>query len=741
MAIAAVAVVALVAAAWTLGHDRGPRAPAAPGEPVHAEWDLLQLVRAEPELPPRRTVGTVDAYGEARMAVATPIPGELSYPVAIPTRGYLDFGYALNASVFLTSVPAYSQPTRFRVLLKETGGPEYALFDRVLNIRDRPDDRRWMDAHVDLESWAGVKGTLSFTATLEEPPHDYESPALALFSAPRILVDARPQDVSILLVTVDCLRADHVGAYGYKRPTTPNLDALAAEGVRFAHAYANGPMTIPSLPQILSSSLFPGPAAPLVIGPVAAAGIPSAAIVNNVWLSLWLGSRPHTLPDAFDVLLGSDGAAHAGVLTDHATAWLDRHRGERFALYVHYLDAHSPYTLYPAKADVFGDPAYKGKVTRDFDDQTPDSAARYDAQDRARVVSLYDAGVHFADENIGRLIQHLREDGRLDRTIVVVSADHGEEFWDHGRFFHGQSLYDELLHVPLIMRLPNGERGGTVVDRPVRGIDIAPTLLDWARLPRPAAFAGRSLRAAMEHPEAPADDVVATAINPQFPMRYGLRTATHKLVETVRDGSRQLFDLVHDPAERESRFDADPDTAATLDSRLAAVRAALRTRGYQLRVVGSETPVHFSLKLEVPADAGLFVTLDRTEGATDATIDAATDGHTLTVEGVTDADGRGFRFDRQLGFTGTNVARMTLTVEGTPARPGIVGLGAVGQPLAGEQLDLDDATLESTDPPTCPPPERGLRVCLWRLPGTVTGALSGPDAAARERLRALGYVQ
>ena len=100
--IAALAVIALGAAAWTLSHDRGPRPPALPDEPVHADLDLLSLVRAEPNPPPRRTVGTVEAYGETRMAVSTPIPSTLSYPVAIPPRGSLDFGYALNASVLLT---------------------------------------------------------------------------------------------------------------------------------------------------------------------------------------------------------------------------------------------------------------------------------------------------------------------------------------------------------------------------------------------------------------------------------------------------------------------------------------------------------------------------------------------------------------------------------------------------------------------------------------------------------------
>jgi arylsulfatase A-like enzyme len=734
--VAAFAACVAMASTWGCnGAGEGPESTAS------SVWDLLSLVRAEPAGPPGRTVGTLEAYGETRMAVSSPLPATFAYPVTVPRGAVLDFGYALDATVFLSSVPQYSQPTRFRVVLTARDGAAHVLLDRVVDIRDRAEDRRWTDVRVDLAPYAGVDGTLAFTATLEEPPPDYDSPARALFSAPRVVTPAGRGDVNLLLVTVDCLRADHVGAYGYARPTTPALDALASEGVRFAHAYADAPMTIPSLPQILTSSLFPAPRSALLTGPVAAAGIPSAAVVNNVWLSIWLGSRPPALPDGFDLMLSGDDRSHAGVLTDRAIAWLDRHRGDRFVLYVHYLDAHSPYTLYPDAADVFGDPAYHGPVTRAFDDQAPDSAARYDAADRARVVSLYDGGVRFIDQHLGRLIRHLRDDGRLDRTIVVVSADHGEEFWEHGRFFHGQSLYDELLHVPLVVRLPGAARAGTVVDRPVRTIDIAPTLLDWAGLAPPPGFAGHSLRAALEHPDDLPDDVVSTATNPQFPMRYGIRTATAKLVETVRDATRELYDLAHDAGEHTNRVAAEPDAVGALASRLAAARAPLATRGYQLRVVGPTTPARFRLRLDVATDAGLFVTLDRTAGPPDTTVDTADEGHALVVEGQADAAGRAFRFDRMLGFGTPNVARVTLTVDGAPAPPAAVELGAAGTAAGDAPLDLDAPVLEATAPPNRPPPDHGVRVALWRMPGAMGGTTKGPDPAARERLRALGYVQ
>jgi arylsulfatase A-like enzyme len=704
------------------------------GSSPTAAWDLLALVRADANRSPDWTLSLAQPFGESRAALRTPIPVRVGYPVAIPADASLDFSYAVRPIVQNAFQPALAEPTRFRVVFADSGGREHILLDNVVDVHTAETDRRWFDARIDLAEYAGQRGTLAFTAALDADP-TRSTPVTALFATPRVLRRAPTRDPSLLLVTVDCLRADHVGAYGYHRPTTPALDALAAEGLRFARDSSTAPMTLPSIPQLLNSTLFPRPGQESLVTPFATAGIPSAAIVNNVWIALWLTlGRDAVRPDTFDDVASGDLQARA--IVDRAIAWLERHRDDRFALYLHFLDAHTPYAPPRAYARRFRDPAYAGPVGDRFDDVDGAVAGRYDTADRARIVSLYDGGVRYVDDQIGRLLAYLRETGRLDRTVFAVTADHGEELWDHGSFFHGQSLFEELLHVPLIVRLPDAARAGTVVERRVRSIDVAPSLLEWAGLPRPASFTGRSLDI-----ETPDVDQIATATTAQFPTRYAIRTASHKLVESLDTGTTALYDLDADPGERSDRLADEPGLSSELATRLFAARAPLREHGFQVAVAGPDSGrARFRFRLEGRPGLGVFQTIDRTGPPVPGMrLVLAPDGSTLDATGEVDAKGAGFRFD--IG-AGKDPLRVTLEIDGAPAGEDAVRLGRAGTPAVG-RLDTLDPALATDAAPACPSPASGVRVCVWRHPEAVAEAppSEGPDAAARERLRALGYVQ
>jgi arylsulfatase A-like enzyme len=690
----------------------------------------MSLVRADPERPAALTVGRRSAWSEVRTTLASALPAAIAYPAQIPGGAVLDLAYAVEArGETLGELP----PVRFRVVLTDEAGVEHALLDRVIDVRAQVGDRRWFDTRIDLGPWAGSAGKLAFHADTEHATAG-APPALALFSAPRILQGAPADAPSLLLVTIDCLRADHVHAYGYDRQTTPAIDGLSAEGVRFSNAYTNAPMTLPSLAQLFTSKVFPTSTDATWLAPFIAAGVPSTAIVNNIFLALWQTVRrgPHG-PDSFDRFAFAEYRG-AREITDEAIAHLDRHPGTRFVLYLHYLDAHSPYTLIPPDADAFGDPAYRGRVTQSFSDVGA-RADRYSPEDRQRVVDWYDAGVHWIDGNLGRLIDHLRADGRLDRTIVVVTADHGEELWDHGGFFHGQSLHDELLHVPLVVRLPHGAHAGTVVERAVRSIDIAPAILEWANLPAPSSFSGRSLTQAMAHPNEPADVLFATATNRMFPTRYGLRTARAKLVETVVEGQRVLFDLAADPGEQRDVLADEPALASALGEQLAAARRELWRTGYQLRVVGNDSV--FRLHLRGVESNSAFATLDRA-GLVGPRLTLSRDARTLGANGIAGSEVLAIRFDRQRFGETSDPVELTVQL----ASNAEVRLGADAHVLSGKEVDLLAPALEASVEPPCPAPDAGVRVCLWRSPGEAGAATPGaPDAETRERLRALGYSQ
>ena len=732
-------VVAVVLAVRHWTGARPPRVGRASGTPA---WDLLTLARADPVRPAGRIIGARQAYGETRAVVATPIPDSFTYVVTIPAGAALDLGYAVQALVFPAEAPDLAVPTRLQVEFVDAAEKAHSLLDRTVDIHRHPADRRWFDVRVDLAPYAGATGHLTFRAsTAESNP----GPTSALFSAPRILVPPAADEPNLLLVTIDCLRADHVGAYGYPRPTTPTIDALSAEGVRFAHAYSTAPMTIPSVPQLFTSTLFPAEDQPTFLTAVNGAGIPSAAFVHNVWIILWLTlGRGPAPPDGFDELVSVDARGNA--ITDRALEWLDRHRDDRFALYLHYLDAHSPYRPRPRQAALFRDPHYAGPVTEGFDAAAAGPASSYSAADRLAAAALYDAGVRYVDDELARLVRALRADGRLDRTVIAVTADHGEEFGQHGGFFHGRSLHEELIHVPLVVRLPGAAHAGTVVERQVRALDVAPALLDWGRLPAVPALTGRSLAAALARPGDQADDVVATATNPQFPTRYALRRPPWKVIEEVGDGSVALYATDTDPAELHDIHGQHDAETTRLVGDLRAARAVLARRGYQVVVIGSPArAVPYRLTLEEMAATGSLATMDRIGDPSGDRVTLTTDGRTLELQGAADARPRGVRFDRPsspLGGSAQDSLQFTLDVDGAPSDGTSVRLGSDGHAPSGDRIALD-ASLESPATPPCPTPDAGVRVCLWRYPTALTpvGSPAVHDAATRERLRALGYAQ
>lgn len=731
--------------------EPAPRATATPALPLRTTWDML--VALESSGPREDGVQVVyrGAHGETRAGLDVPLPGAISVPVEIPARAQLALGYAFQAAAFMTETPELAEPGRVRVLFRDAdGGKETVLIDRRIDLRNQPGDRRWFDERIDLAALAGRKGTLTLAA-INEGDADKAKGTNVYFSTPRIVqrpdesATPSPGARNLVLITVDCLRAGHVGAYGYDRPTTPNIDRLAAQGIRFTNAFANAPMTLPSIPQLFTSTVFPTKDVATLLEPVGKAGIPSAAVVNNAWIPLWLSQGKHAEPPGtFDVMIS--GELDAKAITDRALSWLDRHGDDRFILYLHFLDAHTPYAPPREYVAQFADPAYTGKIGDTFAHVEGSDASGYDAADRKKVVALYDAALKHIDTQIGRLVAALAERGQLDDTVIVVAADHGEEFWDHGNFFHGQSLYEELLHIPLIVHAPGAAPAGTVIERPVRMIDLAPSLLEWVGLERPATFEGRPLSQVLAAPTAPGDELIATATQAQFPTRYAIRSGGLKLIESLDTGKRELFDVVNDPREEKNLAEARPDDVARLEARLAEARAPLRGRGYQVRIVGPASgTAEVDVRLESQPRSGTFLTLDRTSPFGAPRLALSTSGENLTARATVDARGTGFRFDRLL--SPRNIARddklkIVATVGGKPVPTSAIALGKDGTAPTGDVVDITAPGVTSATEPACNPPESGVRICLWRFPGEHVAAMPEiKDPAVREKLRALGYLQ
>lgn len=312
-----------------------------------------------------------------------------------------------------------------------------------------------------------------------------------------------PAGPNVLLITVDTLRADHLGAYGYERATSPTLDALAAGGVRYSRAYSPRGATWPALTTMMTS-WYPSEHGvrenatvstdePTTLAEVLHTyGYRSAAILTNADNAHWEG---------FDSIRPVQAEPRDANAASEVEKWLETPRPDRWFLWVHLSSPHDPYVDHP-EVRSFLDPSYPGPVS---DAQAPLVRAMFDpslvapgalgrSADLEAIVARYDSEVANADVAIGRILTALRLH-RLDAsTLVVVSADHGEELAEHPPYlFHFMSPWDAVLRVPLIVSQPGRLPGGKVVDDAVGLIDVAPAVLDWLALPAPPVWHGSSL--------------------------------------------------------------------------------------------------------------------------------------------------------------------------------------------------------------------------------------------------------
>jgi arylsulfatase A-like enzyme len=321
-----------------------------------------------------------------------------------------------------------------------------------------------------------------------------------------------PRPPNIVLISIDSLRPDHLGAYGYRRPTSPNIDRIAGEGLLFENAYSVTSWTLPSHLTMLSG-LYPeehaivddglrlSPRVELLPELLARRGYRSAAVISGPYLNSRFGyaqgweSYDDSLAPADKIQLRSREAASlvsSEAVHDRAVQLLDSLRGGPFFLFLHYFDVHYDYLPPPPFATAF-DPAYSGPIDGRLVETGLLAATDWSPPDLAHLVALYDGEIAWVDHWIGEFDRELRERG-LDRsTLLVVTADHGEEFFEHGRLGHRQNLYDTTLQVPLVVRLPDRRFAGARVAAPASLVDLAPTIARAARAEPRSTLRGRDL--------------------------------------------------------------------------------------------------------------------------------------------------------------------------------------------------------------------------------------------------------
>jgi arylsulfatase A-like enzyme len=389
---------------------------------------------------------------------------------------------------------------------------------------------------------------------------------------------------NVLLISIDTLRADHLSAYGYPRKTSPRIDSIAASGILYENAIAQAPNTHPSTAAIVTSR-YPSelggnpfkyiPYSTATLAEVFRnAGYRTSAVVSNVWLRTSMGFDQGF--EGFDDKSAmsefyADGERvawkNAADVSDAALSWLESRPEGPFFLWVHYLDPHHPYepppeyreafsTSYSENAEFLRSLAMKptGEQTRTLTYMGRGKIPVTDEQ-FASIVDQYDGEIAYTDSQIGRLLDFLESRSLADNTIIAVTADHGEEFRDHGGWGHSHTLHRELLHVPLIVAYP-GAPAGTRVEATTRLIDLAPTLLARAGLPVPTSMRGTDLSAAIA--DRPAVSMLTR--KDEISVEFG----NHKLVSDLARTRPRLYELGTDPEERIDRASSDPKLVEAL---------------------------------------------------------------------------------------------------------------------------------------------------------------------------------
>ncbi len=392
----------------------------------------------------------------------------------------------------------------------------------------------------------------------------------------------------LILISVDTLRSDHLGCYGYERETSPNLDALAARGAVFEDVVSTSSWTLPAHASMLTG-LYPsfhglqddgvtlGEEVPTLAGRLRDAGYATIATVAHVYVSSQFGLERGFERFADDLIEGGTRNPVAAEVVDRFLEELDAAGDERPIFgFLHFFDPHWDYAAPGVFRERFTDASYGGRVDGTYRSLLDFISGRLDATDadRAQMIGYYDGEIAYWDAQLGRLLGELERRGMLDNTVIAVTADHGEEFLDHGALGHGRTMFVEQLGVPLVVAghpaLANGARREGVVSP----LDVAPTFLALAGA-ETEGLHGRSL---LDPPD-PERAVVAESIRLGIPLR-ALRIGDAKVVR--REGEElAYFDLASDPREQAPRTE-DPtggDLRAALDG-----YASRADSGWHLRV-------------------------------------------------------------------------------------------------------------------------------------------------------------
>lgn len=528
---------------------------------------------------------TIDLDGERRRGFAVTVPSSIEYPITVPARGELWFAFNRHAPRFDID------PVTFRIRAR-VDGREHVLFEEVRTAHASG----WSNQRLDLTAWSGRRVELVLETSAESAVESDH----AFWADLHLRSGSDPHDrPNVVIVLLDTLRPDHLGCYGYDRPTSPTIDRIAEEGALFRNAFSVAPWTDPSIAALLTSHLPSDLWQPAEHAKIIRRLLPSdvetlAGVLGDAgYFTIAASDHPginrSRFGAGFDVFamtqaVTNDGAAWSKTPPHRLLARIEEILEERATdrglfFYLHLIYPHIPYMSTAPYREEFGEAEY-----------------RISEDNRLGLINLYDAEIRLTDDVLSSI---MRMSAALfaEETILVVLSDHGEGFWEHGLFEHGNSLYNELLRIPLILHAPGRVPPGKTIDEIVRIIDIAPTVLDLAGVESPSSWRGASVLPLIEGESATARVAYSEFPHTEEFNARALQTLERKIIrphDPAQDP--ELFNLQQDPFEHSPLpFDPAAEYASTLLRWLDEIRASGEARRKRV-TAESEAPSRETLE-------------------------------------------------------------------------------------------------------------------------------------------------
>jgi arylsulfatase A-like enzyme len=556
--------------------------------------------------------GLSEIYRETLVARS---PEAIKFDVALPSRPRLD--------VALGTVE--EGPVTFRVSVHPAGAEEATVLERTVTRA-----HRWDAVPVDLAAYGGRPVTLTLSLAAEKPG------TLGFWGNPMVRrtepasaagegQPAREAPQGVILIWADTLRRDHLGAYGYPRPTSPVIDRLAREGTLFRDCVGQASWTKVATPTLMTSMYpsahgvqdFPDrlPNSAVTLADVYRQAGHATLSLSSILFTGKFSNLHKGFEEVHESASLPDGESSktAREYVDRLLPWLEAHRDVPFFVFLHVSDPHDPYRPYPPYDALWADPARApehehqleearkfisdpllkafGMPSRAELEKAKIDPEAYADHDRA----WYDGSIRAMDAEIGRLVERLRGLGLERKVLLVFTGDHGEEFFEHGRAFHGQSVYGEMNNMPLVVWGPGVVPAGRTIDETVQTVDLMPTLLELSRLPIPPAAQGHSLASLLgrgagdargtAHASAPdsrpaisekAETRAAGGPPPRDTASEAVIVGGWKLIHNTKrpDGKPEfeLYDHAKDPLDAHDVAAAHPDEVARLAKTLEGWR-------------------------------------------------------------------------------------------------------------------------------------------------------------------------